>query len=235
MSSRPWGVRVQWRFVHVIMPRCHDNVSEAHRRYYQNNLACNVSASQLAVWWTHWQQYGELHAETSARRNAATRRWGRQRRVMTTATYECLRRLVHDEPELYLDEVKLAMSLEGHDVSESTIWRVMVQDFHWTLRRFTARARQRDEALREEYRNAMWMFHDPAMFIFVDETSRGRNECRRRQAWAPRGKDNNLDEFFSSSEARFTVFAAADINGFVLAACEAVERNRSGDDDDPTQ
>jgi len=48
------------------MPQSED-VLDAYNRFYKHNLVCNVQYSTLASWWSHWEQYGELPAETSKR------------------------------------------------------------------------------------------------------------------------------------------------------------------------
>jgi hypothetical protein len=145
--------------------------------------------------------------------------------------------LIHQSPELYLDELQEQLFIQGGNewlLHCSTIWRVLKEDFNWSLKVANARAAQRNEDDRNRYRRRMRQVHDPAMFIFVDESHRGRNESRRRRAWGPRGKDNSLDELFEDDH-RFTLIAAADINGMVLPSCELVEMKRSSTDQDPTR
>jgi hypothetical protein len=92
-----------------------------------------------------------------------------------------------------------------------------------------------NEALRQEYKIALSQISDPEMFLFIDETNRGRNESRRRRAWAPRGQDNSLDEFFKSEESTYTLISAADINGIVTGMCDLIEREGGEDDNDSTR
>ena len=106
---------------------------------------------------------------------------------------------------------------------------------NWSLRIFTSRASQQDQVVRDEYKRALWQWHDPSWFVFIDETSRGAKEGRRRRGWAPRGKDNTLTEFFLGTDHTYTMLAAADINGFVVEACELVERKSGEDDPDDTK
>ena len=72
------------------------------------------------------------------------------------------------------------------------------------------------------------------MWIFIDETHKGRLEARLRKAWAPRGQNNDISAHFCPNGAvRYTMLAAADINGFVLGACDVVERERGDNDTNP--
>jgi len=117
----------------------------------------------------------------------------------------------------------------------STIWKCLTQDLGYTLTVYNARASQRDEQLRREYKAALLQFDDPDVFVFLDETSRGRCLSRRRRSWSPRGLDNTLDEFFDSAEATYTLLAAADINGIIMEASELVERKKNDKDECPTR
>jgi hypothetical protein len=229
-----WGPRVQSNFVHNIRPLCKD-VLEAHKRFYTAPCAAPVGYSTLAGWWAHWDQYGETPSETVTRLKVYGGRVRRRNGKLTPAVLSYLEELMKSEPELYLDEIQQALSFRGWDLHETTIWRALTITLGWTLRLFTSAAAQRSAELREQYRNALSQFHDPKMFVFIDESSRGHNESRRRRSWAPRGKDNSLDEFFSSKERGYTLLAAADINGFVLSMCELVEMKHSHDDPDPTR
>jgi len=154
---------------------------------------------------------------------------------MTTAATNYLREIVDAEPELYLDEIEMLMNYRGYFMSPTTLWDTMTKKLGWTLRLFTSRAKQRDENLRAQYRNALYQIHDPSMFVFIDESSRSRNESRRRRAWGLRGADNSLDAFFLQTEAGHTLLAAADVKGFVVEMCELVENQRGHDDEDPTR
>ena len=102
----------------------------------------------------------------------------------------------------------------------------------WTLRIATTIAKQRDEEERQRYRQALLQFNNPEILVFLDETDRGRNEHRRRRAWGPRGEDNSVREYFVPDKTSTTTYtmlaAAADINGFVLEACELVVRKKGG-------
>jgi len=79
-------------------------------------------------------------------------------------------------------------------------------------------------------------FAQPNMFCFVDETAKDRNAARRRRSWGPRGEDNDVSKLFNPLGAvRYTMLAAADINGFVRGAIDVVQREHGVDDADPTR
>ena len=215
------------------------NVLKAFNRVLTPTLSKMVGLSTLRTWKDHWDMYGETPTATAnrdkRRRNLITRR-NAGSRVMSTLQTDVLRNLVLNEPSLYLDEIQDELhTLTGLVVSRTTIWRFITDKMKWSLRIFTSRASQQDVFLRDEYKRALWQWHDPSWFVFIDETSRGAKEGRRRRGWAPRGKDNTLTEFFLGTDHTYTMLAAADIDGFILEACELVERKSSEDDPDRTK
>ena len=65
---------------------------------------------------------------------------------------------------------------------------------------------------------------------------RAQHNVRRRRAWGPRGEDNDISKLFNpDAEIRYTLLAATDMDGFVLGACEVVERERGHADEDRTR
>jgi transposase len=214
-------------------------VLDAYNRFYKDNAVCPVSYSTLKGWLAHWEQYGETPSETHSRHRKENLRFRAQpkRKKITQPMRKYLKELVNSQPWLYLDEVQEALWLKGGDewlVHSASIWRVYVNDFHWSLKVFTARASQQNEEDRNDYRRALLQFYDPALFVFVDESSKGRNASRRRRAWGPRGFDNDISEFFDDKTYLFTLMGAADINGMVLDACEVIEC-KPDDNADPTR
>jgi hypothetical protein len=60
-----------------------------------------------------------------------------------------------EEPQYFLDEFQEALFVQGGEkwlLSCSTIWSLMVNTLGYTLRLYSAKAKERDENLRNEYR-----------------------------------------------------------------------------------
>jgi hypothetical protein len=75
---------------------------------------------------------------------------------------------------------------------------------------------------------------DPRQFVFIDETAKDRLSCRRGRAWQQKGSYTDIPRAFNPHhDFRYTVLAAADLDGFILEACELVRRRRGADDADP--
>jgi hypothetical protein len=225
---------MQRTFLLDVLPRC-NTVVEAYNRFYKDSLVELPKLSTLQEWALHYDQYGELPIETTKRERSVRKRAGPKIVCMSPVMLEYLRNLVREEPDLYLDEISECLQMKGWNVCRSSIWCVLTKRFGWTLRLFTSRARQKDAILRTQYRQAIMQVPFPEMLVFVDETHRGRNESRRRRAWAPRGEDNSLDAFFFGNDLGATLLAAADLNGFVLPMCELVFHKKGAEDADPTR
>mmetsp|Transcript_17391 Transcript_17391/g.22615 ORF Transcript_17391/g.22615 Transcript_17391/m.22615 type:complete len:137 (-) Transcript_17391:889-1299(-) len=69
--------------------------------------------------------------------------------------------------------------------------------------------------------------NDPERLILVDETHKDRNTARRKKGWGrrnTRGAETILTEWYKCS-VRYTLIAAADINGFIECACDTLRRD----------
>eukprot|EP00946_MAST-07B_sp_MAST-7B-sp1_P001815 g1815.t1 len=148
-----------------------------------------------------------------------------------------LKTLLTDNPHLYLDEIRDRVEAAGHGRwSISTIHHMITHpsQLNWSLTKITLKAMQANPYEQLVYRAALSTIDDPAMLVFVDESSVGKKACRRRRGWSPRGTTATGLEFFTGTDATsgstYTLIAAADINGFVESACQAVWRKRYSSD-----
>ena len=145
--------------------------------------------------------FGEYPSEHASRAKVEKNKYhGRKvHQKVTDIMTDKIRSIVTKQPELFLDEIQDMLFAHGGSewlLDPSTIWRVLTQRLRWSLRVATANAAQRDELDRQAYRDKLMTFDDPSMFVFIDESSRGVNESRRRRAWGPRGEDNSFNELF---------------------------------------
>ena len=61
--------------------------------------------------------------------------------------------------------------------------------------------------------------------LFLDETHRSQNASRRRRHSSKYGVTPvSVVPFYGRFDARFTMIAACDINGFIKSACDVIER-----------
>jgi len=192
-----------------------------------------VAKSTLYGWRKHFDMYGELPSET---RNYATRKRHQGRRKFLPADALILKRIAEKEPQLYLDEYQdMLLIRTGKRFNCSTIYRVLINDFGWTLRKANRVAKERDEVDRALYLAMLdSLTDDPSQYCFVDETHKDRNSSRRSRAWKLKNTRNDLSgNCMDSNDIRYTMLGAADIDGFIVEACETVPRKR-GSNPDPS-
>ena len=203
---------------------------------------CNHKIPYRTVyeWFQHYLHFGETKAETRRRMRSSKRRTGMRVTKATSfsdADSAALEDIVQNKPHLYLDEIQLVMRrTRGKVWHTSTLWRQIRRLGH-TLQDLVVRARQRSETERELFRHRYSTFVDnPNQAIFIDETHRSANASRRRRGWSKKGKPPVIDAFFEEDfRKRYTLIGAADINGFVVEACQIVEREHGKHDNDPTR
>ena len=195
-----------------------------------------LSARTIRQWRQWWDMFGETKPSVLRRLGGRRGRQGKVREVHVAL----LTAIVKDHPEFYVDEIRDEFNIRLCDpsfhLSPSTIWKTLVTRCGYSLRVANMKAAQRDESLRHQYRTALSMYDDPAMFVFIDETHKDRNAARRRRAWGPRGANNDVDAVFApAGDSRWTLLAAADIDGFVGAACHLVHRKHDTKDTDTSR
>ena len=167
-------------FIHTIRPQF-ESTQAAYNAHYRDSLIVSITYDKLARWWANWEAHGDYYSSRTAiqRRAKELRRQSARpsylNRAMPIEAKEYVRQILIDDPALYLNEIQQLIEFRGWFFSLSTIWRCMTGDFGWTLRLYTERAKERDKERRERYRTYMKMFYDPAVFIFVDETSKAHN------------------------------------------------------------
>jgi transposase len=152
------------------------------------------------------------------------------------AVRNSLRQLATRFPCLYLDELRQKLlECTGVLLHTSTIHKVLQFELGWTLKVVNRKAKERNEAARAAHHAVLReVTDDPKQFVFMDETAKDANASRKRRGWAPKGKPCSIDGIFSDRfDFRYSLLAAADINGFIPEACELVRRKRTSEDRDP--
>lgn len=234
-----YGIHIQLKFVRENMPLC-NTVWECWLKFYRDSHVASPSHRTLLRWWEHWEKFGSVPAEYERHRRALCRRFRRFHKYTNVPddAVRKLRDILTTSPELYLDEMQEALYLYGGPMwmfSLKAIWTTLRHRLGWSLKKFAQLSRSRDLSLRLSFKARMYCYHDPKMFVFVDETNRELGDERRRRGWGPRGQDNSLDEFFPKRGRRFTMLGACDVQGMVLPACELVEGKRGDEDADPSR
>ena len=232
-----WGERVQARMLTFIVeyPTNHDGkeISPWQASSGKNNAPFSVPYSTLRLWLLHLQWFGETPYAT-AKRNGF-KRLGRKK-ARSRVVKRAIKDMLDTDPSLFLDEIQLKLkNMFNNKYSISSIHRVIKIDLNYSLKLLTMRAIQADLLERETYKATLKTIPDPRMLLFIDETSVGVNDSRRRRAWSLRGSPISHYEVFRGEDyGTYTMLAAADINGFVIDACDVVFR-RNGAETDPTK
>ena len=146
-----------------------------------------------------------------------------------------LKTLVDTRPDLYLDQLQHELYVRTGDlISLATVWNIIHKNFGYTLQALGTMAKAQDAGARVAYLDSLnGLTEDPKMFVFVDETAKDRNSCRRRMGWARRGRGLHYRcDYESWRDKRYTFIAAMDINGFVYEASSVVYRKKGQDDAD---
>lgn len=188
-------------------------------------------------WWDYYLMYGELPGEAWRRRWRKHR--GKRKRPGNTWNGRwigALRRVVEENPTLFIDEIHRKYVEETGDESKSDkqIW-LQMKRMKLSLQVVSYVAAERCEEERMAYQLALETDCQgrPEMLVFVDETMKGKNEARRTRAWMDRGGKAELPAFLHSEDKlRYSMLSAANIDGFIPQACEPVPRETSQNDPD---
>jgi len=189
------------------------------------------SQSSLRRWNNHYNLYGETPAETEAFYKTLKRRSKhtsfRRGCNFTPSHLKALRKILLKHPEYFLDEfVRDLYADTGVLFHPSTVWRVLTRRLGYSLKVYSEIASQRSEIRRHRYKMALSVLVScPEQVLFIDESHKGRNEGRRRRAWFPRGAAAEIQRLHRD-EPSYTFLGAANINGFVTAACDIVWRKK---------
>jgi transposase len=150
-----------------------------------------------------------------------------------------LQSIVDNNPQFYLDEIQDEFLLRTGEVwSTSMLYRrLRSPEIDYSLQVATDRASQQEQQQIDDYfADLSALVAKPDMLIFIDESAKDRNSSRRRRSWSRRGQTPFRHAYFAGTNAkRYTLLAACDINGFVIEACDTVEREHGSADNNPTR
>ena len=206
-----------------------------------------ADVSNLKTWVKHYVLHGELKVDTIERLRILKAKFPEEFRDVgrrgdwNAHDTDTLKRIVDENPDAYLDEIQKEMVFAGRKCySLSYIWKQLTGNtIRYSLKRAIEIAAERDEEERRRYLESREIgLPRPEMAIFIDETYKGQNDGRRKRRWGRKGKKATYRRpltFTGSHDRRYSLLAAADINGFVIEACEQVFAKTSATDTDPTR
>ena len=248
-----WGKRIQQRAIAFVVAEIGDDVFSPKRirtnrhqaimRFISRNPDVGIKARTIHRWIKHYGKFGEAPEVTRRRREVFCKKYGiRPGPNMFEKTWDqdvtiALKCIVDQNPSNYLDEFQALLYLKtGKLFSYKTISAKIKAELKYSLKQISEKALQQSYVERENYlRGRRFAVGDrPEMCVFIDETHKSSNASRRRKCWGPKGNVSvAFTPFGPIVDRRFTLLAACDVNGFIVEACELVERERNRHDDDP--
>ena len=209
--------------LNVILEDCHRNQTP------------DVHVTTLRRWWGDYLNWGELPYQVKRRKQLLKKNSNMMSKSakINDAELLILKKIVDDHPNQYLDELALLFAVRtGKFLHYSTVWKYVHGKLNYSLQALTTRAKQQCEDDQERFLQALAVLLQecPERLITIDETHKDRNASRRRRGWALKNSGGvNAAEWFRNV-VRYTLIAAADINGFIPSACHTVLREELSDE-----
>ena len=198
-------------------------------RYVKMENSLPVPSSTLRKWWKKYEATGLLpyeQREVSRRIKKLTHRYKRTS-LITDDIVETLREIISEHPEYYLDEIQVAVCIRSKVfIAQSTLWKVLKQKLNYSLQVCHECAKQRNEGHRMLYRAALNnLVGNAEQVVFIDETHKDKAASRRRRAWGRLNSGGVKLERWFRQEARYTMIAGFNVDGFVMSTIECVMRD----------
>ena len=190
-----------------------------------------VSVTTLRRWWYDYVEWGELPHKVSERKRLMKARDKNMKKnqLMDDGDVLVLKDIVDNNPNYYLDELAFLFGMStGKFVHYSTIRRCLVERLGYSMKVLQTIAKQQCEVDEIRFLQAMEIYlqSDAERLITIDETHKDRNAARRRRGWGHKKNTGGVTmKAWFENVARYTLLAAADVNGFIPAACHTVLRD----------
>ena len=115
----------------------------------------------------------------------------------------------------------------GKYLHYTTIWRYLNERLEYSQQVMTGMATQQCDEEEMQFKLALELLlqGDSNWLITIDETHKDRNAARRRRGWAHKNSGGVMTREWFKNEVRYTLMAAADVNGFIPSACHTVMRD----------
>ena len=231
----PYGVRKQSEVIDFIERRIEAYQSVDipiinHEIFKECESKHGISSSTARRWWDWFVKYGELRYYGRQKE----RKYIRQHNILPHNTkissedLDILKGIFDDSPALYLDEITLLFGRRTNKyLSRSTVWNYCTRYLGYTMQSITERSNNVCDLTRSAFLTSLRILLDgrPDMLLMVDESHKDRNASRRRKGWSRRNSGGLVLNAWYRYEVRYTLIGAADINGFVKAACLTVDRD----------
>lgn len=180
-----------------------------HLRGYSNDEISDillVSDRSVRRWLVNINDFGEVHPPD--------KQIPGPRRALTGDQLRAITETIIRQPDLYLDELHLAISVE-HDAvfSMKTLARYLDQ-LGLTRKRLHREAAQRDEEERAEWQRMYQKGIIARQIVTVDESSKNERTLLRTHGRAPTGLPATISESFQRGQ-RFSILPAMTVEGYI--------------------
>ena len=264
-SGRGWvnATRIQREAVSYIGLRCGDRLTEyldpSDRRYPINDILEDARRTYtpyvnhtrtIRRWLYYFCRYRKTMADDRQRTFIMTRNYRRssgsryrRTRVDRNTKWnnrdrECLIWLLENKKQNFIDEIQSdLLVLTCKKWSRSHIYREIRRN-GFSCSKVYIRAAQIDNMERLEYKIRLEeMCPSPEMVVCIDETARVRMNGERDRIWARTGRYMSavMYRFFGTRKMRYSMLAAADMDGFIIEACSVALRERGDNEKDMTR
>ena len=186
----------------------------------------DVNTRTLRRWWVVYIKWGEL--PYNAKKRKSRLKGMSKNMAVNDNELIILKSIVDRNPNLYLDEISMLFGIATKKfLHYTTIWRYMSERLGYSQQVMISLATQQCEEEEIQFKVALELLlqGDVNRLITVDETHKDRNAARRRRGWAHKNSGGVMTREWFKSEVRYTLIAAADVNGFIPSACHTVMRD----------
>ena len=173
-------------------------------------FALSVSRSNIYRWYNIFEEHGNVIRPPSPLIGRTC--------VITQAVLTAVRSIYEQEPDIFLDEMCTFLAIE-HDliVSPSTLSRNLIKA-RLTRKRLHKLAVERDEELRDEFKESLRndFLGDGSEFVCLDETSKNEHTYGRRFGRAMSGEQAELKDVFVRGD-RYSLVTAITTEGYIAS------------------
>ncbi len=204
------------------------------RNYFVHlHTECNMNPQQIFDFLTDPSGYTPASLRSIYRIIEAYTRYGTvlmrrdtpemRARSMTGEHVTELLKIVLEQPDLYLDEIRRRLHRRTGVLYSDPHVELMLLRRGYTWKVLARLAAQRDARARLDFRSVISTF-DPRCLLFIDESHHDRKNTRRSRGRARRGMTPSVSEVLGGGDVRFSLLAAMNSSGFVLSACRIIEK-----------
>ena len=211
----------------VILREMRDSEAAKQVMVCFKDIIGKISTQTIKRWYDHYCYFGEFPCETEKKRGRNWKTRGKQCKF-TEDEWIALKEFLDTEPTLYIDEMVAFMRRTTNKTcSISTMFRLL-ESKQYSRKKVYDKACQAIQLRKDLFVNSMRTAGKRAdMFVFIDESGKGRLDAKRMHGYSRIGKKINRRSVFNRDK-RYTLMGAANCYGFITYMCDVVEHEVTG-------